>query len=366
MDNFAGVAFVCIVLIGSLIGWGCFLFDLLPRIADRRKWPLLLLCFAMPASLSSQTVTVMATRLGGTTPITGTITFTPTLTNGTPASFQMGGGGQTAAQPITVPVTAGAFSVTLPDVSLGNPQNVCYAVTVAAQGKTMLGGGYKCVQPHGTAVNSGDWCQANVCNFDHYTPNLTAQPLMYVAPPAAQIMLTDAATVTLANANRLYSAFTLPLNASIPARTLNVTGLTAGNTFAVVISPPYPVTIPVTTTLASWTANTSVTVGQVLWDENGHLQEVSTAGYTGATEPTWNTAGAYTAESGGSGPPNAVWRDMGAPLSVTFGTGCAWWPAVGSGLSSLAGGIVIPPGTTKPVILAVAYDGTNCNVSEVQ
>ncbi len=258
---------------------------------------LFIFVFLVSCALRAQTVVVTAQHLGGTTPITGTVCFQPTLASGLPASVQMGGGGQTASTPICAWASAGAFSVTLPDTLLTNPQNLCFSVTAVSQGKQMLGNGYRCVQPHGGAVNSGDWCQAGACNFDQYIPNLAALPVMYAPSAISQTLVADAGTVTLAIGNRPISIFALPLNASIATRALNAIGLLKNATFTLLISP----------------------------------------------DPTATD-----------------------PVGISFGSGCVWQAATGSGLGSLANGIVIPPGTTSQIILAVVFDGTNCNVTEVQ
>ncbi len=55
-----------------------------------------------------------------------------------------------------------------------------------------------------------------------------------------------------------------------------------------------------------------------------------------------------------------------SPQGIGFGTGCNWQMVTPSGFTSLANGFVIPPGVSVSAILAVTYDGTNCNVTEVQ
>ncbi len=119
-------------------------------------------------------MTVNASHLGGPFPITGTITFQPTLLDGTAASATIAGGyGVMAKQPLTAPVTRGAF--TLPDVldtSASNPVNVCYKVTVTTNNRLQsLGPGYECVQP---AANKAPWCSSGICNFDVYLPSVAA------------------------------------------------------------------------------------------------------------------------------------------------------------------------------------------------
>jgi hypothetical protein len=104
------------------------------------------------------------------------------------------GQGQAGPDPITCPVTNGAFSCLLPDSVAASPANVCYAVTVTdnASGNALLGPGYTCVQPAGSGAavtGSQPWCTAGSggaggnCNFDLYTPNLAALVVQQTGPP---------------------------------------------------------------------------------------------------------------------------------------------------------------------------------------
>jgi len=59
-------------------------------------------------------------------------------------------------------------------------------------------------------------------------------------------------------------------------------------------------------TVFNWTANTFVPVGYVLVDNNGNSQQVTMAGTTGSTQPTWNiTVGGVTTDG------SAVWTNKG-------------------------------------------------------
>ena len=141
---------------------------------------LLVLLFGCIAGYA-QTVTVQASHFGGVgTEVTGTIYWAPAMINGRAASFHQSNGGIVPVTPVQAPVTAGAFSITLPDTTLTTPQNVCYIVTATSTKGPLLGPGFTCVQPHGTATGSSDWCQAGVCNFDNYTPYLPALPVQYI------------------------------------------------------------------------------------------------------------------------------------------------------------------------------------------
>jgi hypothetical protein len=108
------------------------------------------------------TVTVQASNLGGLTPLTGIVSFQPTLANGVAASYQMPNGGQSISLACTTYAVAGVFSITLPDVTLTTPPDICFKVTAQLNGAQVLGPGYSCVQPHGTATSPTDWRQAGV------------------------------------------------------------------------------------------------------------------------------------------------------------------------------------------------------------
>lgn len=145
----------------------------------RKALPFLFL-LAATGVVSGQTVTVTASHLGGQNPVNGVITFQPTLSNGTQASARIGaGGGIASRQPVSAPVTNGAFTVTLLDTNLSNPQNLCYNTTVRnATGAQILGPGFTCVQP---AANNS-WCTNSVCNFDTYPPNVTSLVMQVTGP----------------------------------------------------------------------------------------------------------------------------------------------------------------------------------------
>lgn len=64
-------------------------------------------------------------------------------------------------------------------------------------------------------------------------------------------------------------------------------------------------------TIFNWTALTNVSVGYVLVDSNGNSQQVTTAGPTGASIPTWNTTTGGTTTDG-----TAVWTNIG-PIGLT-------------------------------------------------
>jgi hypothetical protein len=141
-----------------------------------------LACLLMSAVAAAQTVTVSSSSFtdSGGHPVNGVITFQPALVNGVAASYQKGGGGVVVAKSVTAQIVNGAFSLTLPDTTLTNPANICFVVKAAIPFTEvpLLGPGYNCVQPHGTATSGGDWCQAGTCNFDLYVPNIPALPIV--------------------------------------------------------------------------------------------------------------------------------------------------------------------------------------------
>lgn len=107
-----------------------------------------------------------------------TISFAPVDNSGNAISYRINGanGGQSIFSPASATVTNGAFSLSLPDTSTTQPQNVCFSVKITdnVTGNSLLGSGYSCVQP--TSVTNG-WCSGSTCNFDNYSPGLASLPL---------------------------------------------------------------------------------------------------------------------------------------------------------------------------------------------
>ena len=105
-------------------------------------------------------------QLADGTPIdNATICFTP-INSATrqPISFRAGGNeGPVSFLTVRAPVSGGAFSIELADTALTYPIHLGYAVTLYDNltGSSLLGPGYECIQPTGTA-----W------SLDTYEPNL--------------------------------------------------------------------------------------------------------------------------------------------------------------------------------------------------
>ena len=120
----------------------------------------------------AQTVLVTSTQLTDSAgnPYTGAVYFQPTVSNGQPTAYRKGGGGTVMSSPVRVAVSAGVFTVSLPDTTLTYPANICFMLTAPN-----LAAGYQCLQPHATPSGSGDWCQSGGCNLDNYLPNLSPQ-----------------------------------------------------------------------------------------------------------------------------------------------------------------------------------------------
>ena len=262
-----------------------------------KRTALFLIIAALAALMFSPTVTaqvpsgcvqVFAAGIknsAGVLEASGTISFAPVSAAGVPISFLSACGGvpgQTSDVPITVPIKTGAFTINLPDVSLTNPPNICFSVVAKETGtgdRLLAPGGYTCLQPHGTPQGSSDWCQidsttgAPRCNFDAYIPTFSAPTALYGPPdlmtmwnmlvvtngPVSSSTAVDSAVVTFNAAGAPMSAFTLPLYTpagpsnncgndgvlplcyavadGITTRTVNVTGLVAGNYFSILINP---------------------------------------------------------------------------------------------------------------------------------
>lgn len=300
--------------------------------------------FAVPGSLFSQMVTVTSSNLRTATgmPVTGIITFTPLLGNGLPGSYQAPAGGQVISQPVSVAVTNGAFSISLPDVTLTTPPNICFSVTLKTGAGAGLGPGYGCVQPHGTPTDSTDWCQlinsAPVCNFDNYAPSLTwsqsnlptvqQQPDMLNAwnamiaanvaagHTATSTTITDAATLTWSATNSTLNAAQLFL-------------YTCSNSASGAL-PQYSGCIAASDGIASRTINlTGMVTG---------------ARYLLALEPDGPISGQQT---------------------ITFGTGCTWeWENNGNVVMS-SSTLTIPSWANWTYLVTWVFDGANCQANVV-
>jgi len=109
-----------------------------------------------------------------------------------------------------------------------------------------------------------------------------------------------------------------------------------------------------------WQLNTAYSLGVTILDSAGHVQQVTTAGTSGATRPTFNDVGGTTADGS-----TLVWTDEGAgPITGTVGQNCAvTFNGGGTGATGfivLTGTNTVAPviaGQTVPILGVVAGTG---------
>ncbi|MBF0137468.1 MAG: hypothetical protein HQL65_14620 [Magnetococcales bacterium] len=102
-----------------------------------------------------------------------------------------------------------------------------------------------------------------------------------------------------------------------------------------------PSSVTVTVDPPAWTATTASTVGEIVKPGTGtHFYRCSTAGTTGATEPTWPTDGGTVSDG------TVTWTDMGAMVLTS------------TDFQVKSAGIFIPEGSAK-----IAATGTLVKVS---
>jgi len=149
-----------------------------------------LLLVGLASVIQAQTVTVMSSHFTDSSghALSGYVYFQPVnCIGGYPISYRMPGGGTVMSNPVQVVANNGALSLTLPDTTQTYPANICFTMTYP-QGTLAVG--YSTLQPHTTAYNSADWCQAGVCNLDNYMPGNQPLPTLnavqsinYIAGP---------------------------------------------------------------------------------------------------------------------------------------------------------------------------------------
>ena len=96
---------------------------------------------------------------GNTKLASGSLVWQAVNSSGSPIGYQVGGGGQQITYPTICSVTNGAITgqCLLPNVSLTNPMNVCFALTIKGTANQVLSppsNGYMCLQPQTT----NSWC----------------------------------------------------------------------------------------------------------------------------------------------------------------------------------------------------------------
>ncbi|SEG56527.1 GDSL-like Lipase/Acylhydrolase family protein [Bryocella elongata] len=152
-------------------------------------------CLLSIAAIGSAQITVSAAHLQdstGTPVANATITFAPVNNAGQPISYRAAGSsaGQVVGSPVTATVTAGAFTISLPDTSLTQPINVCFAASLQdnVSGEQLPFSGHSCVQPSSTSAQSA-WCTTasgtTTCNFDNFPVNQPALVVVQTGPTGA-------------------------------------------------------------------------------------------------------------------------------------------------------------------------------------
>ena len=146
---------------------------------------LLLVSIACPAQQNFMQVTAANILGTNNTPLpAGQIAFQPVDPSGNIIGYQVGGGGQQINWPTLCSISNGSIVGTcqVANVSVTNPMNVCFSVTIKdSSNRILLGGpgsGYTCVQPQTTNV----WCANGVCNFDQFVPNTQGAPFALLGP----------------------------------------------------------------------------------------------------------------------------------------------------------------------------------------
>lgn len=218
------------------------------------------LLFAARAASTAQTITLTSSQLADSAGhlITAQLNITPTLSSGLPTAYQKGGGGTVSAVPVPVYVQSGALSIVLPATDATSPRHICFKVT-SSNPKIVLPAGFSCLQPHAVTnmilvggnwvTDSGDWCQAGVCNLDNYVPTLTALATAIVGPqgPAGAAGATGATGstgpagpaingLTSNGSNGINVAGTVAAGTSVSAPTVTVTGTPTNATDAATVA----------------------------------------------------------------------------------------------------------------------------------
>jgi hypothetical protein len=268
----------------------------------------------------------------GTPVANATISFAPVSSTGAPISYRINGHGQSIQSPVTALVTSGAFSIQVADTALTSPVNVCFNVTVIdnVSGNSILGPGYGCVQPAGSGVavtGTQAWCTASggstggACNFDTFTPNLSALILSQAFPTAA-LGIGTVVTGTpgsSAAASISGSAPNQSLNLTLPAGTNGTNGLNG--------LPGPPITFR-----GPWSSTTSYATGDgVQYGGSSFSALISNTNVTPIAGGTW-----------------ALLAQSGAALAVTTTPGQVIGNVNGAlvGVSPTVGGSSVAPSTS--------------------
>jgi hypothetical protein len=185
-----------------------------------------LLCSAAAAQTVSVTSSHLTTSSGKS--LTGYVYFQPVLCTGQPTWYRMPSGGTVSSAPVSTLATNGALSITLPDTTQTYPANICFAMSYP--GGT-LATGYSQLQPHATAYNASDWCQAGVCNLDNYLPS--NQPLPTTNAVQAINYIAGQLTFTGPGVSQSGNTFTFSGGGGSTSFYINGTKISSGGSFFV-------------------------------------------------------------------------------------------------------------------------------------
>lgn len=205
-------------------------------------WAVALMAMFLCAMLHAQNVTVTGSHTQNSAGqlITGNVYFQPTNSAGQPVSYRNGSGGAVTSVQVSTPIVRGAFTITLPDVTATNPANICFAFSAAdSSGNNQIPNGYSCLQPHTTAIGSGDWCQAGVCNLDNYipqTPNGTTLGVTTIGGVSGNFTFSGSG-VNCSGTNCSFSTGGATAFSSITPGTNTLGGFTIGNGSTLMIAP---------------------------------------------------------------------------------------------------------------------------------
>ena len=299
----------------------------------------------------------------------GTITLAPVNATGQPISYRSACkvAGQASARPVTANVVHGAYALYLPDTTLTSPANICFSGTAidTATGYSLLGPGYTCIQPHGTATGSGDWCQASACDFDLYSPSLSTLAIIQTGPTGPQ-----GATGPTGATGATGTAATIAVGATTTgAAGSNATVTNTGTSSAAVLAFTVPQGAMGATgaTGATGTAAT-VTVGTTTTGAAGSSATVTNTGTSSAAVLAFTVPQGATGATGAAGTIAVGTVSSGTAAVTNVGTPSAailnfTFPAGGSGtLTNLSAGTwpswltptITNPTTTPSVAVAAS------------
>lgn len=329
-----------------------------------------LLALAGTFSVAQSTVTVKATNFTDSDGnlVNGTISFQPTLTSGQIVSYQKPGGGTAAVIPVSAPIVGGAFSLTLPNTASTNPANVCFSVSAVQQYtklQLLSAVGYTCVQPHYTASGGGDWCQAGVCDFDNYVPNLAAQ----VSVEAGAQGPTGATGAAGTNGNTVWNGTGVPstglgANGDFYLNNANTCfyGPKTGGTWAGCVSLIGPTgatgsTGPTGSTGAAGAAAT-ISVGSVSTLSPGSNATVSNTGSSSAAVFAFGIPAGAAGATGATGSTGSTGATGSQGIQGIQGTTGATGPTGATGSTGSAGPNSVSTSTTTTITGLLKGNGT--------